>query len=183
MACIVAITAHPDDEVFTFGGALAFYASAGHRVALICLTDGGAGRSAGMVAPAKLGALRREELRRACARLGIGIPITPGLPDGGLDAIPDAEGRALVADELNRLGADVVLAFGPEGGPSAHADHKAASRWATQAAGGRRLFWASWPELLAVRMPVERPREHGPACTTVIELGERRSTTSRSSNA
>ena len=60
--------------------------------------------------PGKLGALRREELQRACARLGIGIVITPGLPDGGLDAIPDAEGRALVADELNRLGADVVLA-------------------------------------------------------------------------
>ena len=171
MAIIVAVTAHPDDEVFTFGGALAIYAARGHDVGLICLTDGEMGRTGGLVERSGLAALRREELRRACAHFEIGAIITPGLPDGGLDKHPQDAGVELVAAELDRLGADVVLAFGPEGGASAHPDHKAASRWATRAAADRRLFWASWPGEL--QMPVKRPREPGPSCTTLIELGDR----------
>ncbi len=170
MTVIVAITAHPDDEVFTFGGALAMYAARGHQVGLICLTDGQMGRTGGLVERPLLGALRREELRRACARFGIEAVITPGLSDGGLEQHPQDEGVELVAAELDRLAADVVLAFGPEGGASGHPDHKVASRWATRAAGDRRLYWASWPgEML---LPVERQREPGPPCTTVVELGE-----------
>ena len=47
MATLLAVTAHPDDESFLFGGALAAYAAAGHRCGLLCLTDGQQGRTGG----------------------------------------------------------------------------------------------------------------------------------------
>ena len=37
---LLAIFAHPDDEVFSCGGTLARYADEGHQVSLICATRG-----------------------------------------------------------------------------------------------------------------------------------------------
>ena len=37
---LLCITAHPDDECFAFGGALALAAGRGVEVSVICLTDG-----------------------------------------------------------------------------------------------------------------------------------------------
>jgi N-acetyl-1-D-myo-inositol-2-amino-2-deoxy-alpha-D-glucopyranoside deacetylase len=67
--------AHPDDEIF-HGGVLAHHSDRGVRVTLVCATDGEAGKphpSIGRVDD--LGALRVEELRLSCARLGIDAPV------------------------------------------------------------------------------------------------------------
>ena len=40
---LLAVFAHPDDESMGPGATLAKYAAAGHRVAFITATDGGAG--------------------------------------------------------------------------------------------------------------------------------------------
>jgi LmbE family N-acetylglucosaminyl deacetylase len=48
MRTLAAVFAHPDDETFATGGALAKYAKTGTRVALYSATDGDAGRSSGI---------------------------------------------------------------------------------------------------------------------------------------
>jgi LmbE family N-acetylglucosaminyl deacetylase len=144
MTTLLAVTAHPDDESFLFGGTLAMHARAGGRAGLLCLTDGQAGRTGGLVDAKWLGAIRRVELRRACARLGIFHLFTPGYLDGALEETPDERGVALVRRYANAFSADVLLTFGPEGA-SGHPDHKCCWRWTRSAADGRRLYAASHP--------------------------------------
>ncbi|MEM8883805.1 MAG: PIG-L deacetylase family protein [Planctomycetota bacterium] len=169
MVRVLAVTAHPDDESFTFGGALALHARRGDAVRLLCLTDGQAGRTGDLVEPAELGAWRREELQRACAVLGIGEPVQPALPDGGLDAIPDDEGAAIVAATVRDFRPNVILTFGPEGA-SGHPDHIAAWRWSNRARGTASLYAASFPDVERAHAPRE-PDPPLPA-TTWIDLWE-----------
>ncbi|MHC4955671.1 MAG: PIG-L deacetylase family protein [Planctomycetota bacterium] len=169
MARLLAVTAHPDDECFVFGGALAHYARRGHAVGLLCLTDGQAGRTGGLAEREKMGAVRREELHRACGVLGIPTVMTPGLMDGALEALGESEGAAIVADAVREFDADVLLTFGPEGA-SGHADHKAAWRWTRAAAGGRRLYAASFIEPEGVELPVNRDREPPLPWTTELDI-------------
>jgi len=169
MARLLAVTAHPDDECFLFGGALGVYGDRGHDVALLCLTDGQAGRTRDLVDSSGLGDVRREELRRACAILGIPTLQTPGLMDGALKGYGEDRGIALVREYIERFAPDVLLTFGPEGA-SGHEDHKAAYRWTRAAAGGRRLYAASILELEGVALPVEREREAPLPVTTTIDV-------------
>ena len=135
MRRITALFAHPDDETFATGGTLARYAEEGVRCSLYSATDGDAGRSSGIPVSsrAELGALRRQELRDACATLGVAALAFGGHPDGALASV-DAD---VVIGEMVRLlrreRPDVVLTFGPEGAPTRHRDHKAVSRLATAA--------------------------------------------------
>ena len=69
---VLAILAHPDDEIF-IGGMLAHLAESDAEVTPLCATRGEMGKvhpSVGHVDD--VGALRSEELRLSCARLGIG---------------------------------------------------------------------------------------------------------------
>lgn len=74
-ASLLIVLAHPDDEVF-HGGVLAHLSERGVRVTLVCATDGDAGKVHPSVGPVSdLGALRIEELRLSCSRLGIDDPV------------------------------------------------------------------------------------------------------------
>ena len=74
-ASLLVVLAHPDDEIF-HGGVLAALSERGVRVTLACATDGEAGTPHPSLGPVDdLGALRVEELRLSCARLGIEPPI------------------------------------------------------------------------------------------------------------
>lgn len=170
MTALLAVTAHPDDECFVFGGALAVHAARGGKAGLLCLTDGQAGRTGGAVEPERLGPARREELRRAAQVLGIEHLFTPGLADGGLAEVPDGEGAALVRAVVEDFGADVLLTFGPEGA-SGHADHRACWRWTRGAAAGRRVYAATFPDEIDLPGGVPLP------VTTVVDvssLGDRK---------
>src|SRR3978361_1416543 len=69
MMCVVA---HPDDECFAFGGALALAADRGVETYVLCLTAGQAASYRGDAAPAEeLGKIRRAELAAACKVLGV----------------------------------------------------------------------------------------------------------------
>jgi mycothiol conjugate amidase Mca len=73
---LLAVHAHPDDEVIGTGGTLARYAAVGLRVALACATRGEVGE---IVDPTldqeenyrRLGEIREAELRCACGTLGV----------------------------------------------------------------------------------------------------------------
>lgn len=160
MKTLLAVTAHPDDESFAFGGVLAMNARAGGRSGILCLTDGQAGRTGGLCSREELGGVRRRELLRAAAVLGVPHVFTPGLMDGGLDAVGDEAGTRLVREVVEKFGADELYTFGPEGA-SGHADHKACYRWTVAAAGARPVYVMSWPEGLDLpRKAVPLPATH-----------------------
>ncbi len=184
-ADILLILAHPDDESFAGGGALAHYARRGLRTALLCYTDGQAGRlgrtgAAPIADRGTVGAVRRAELQRAAAILGIETVITPGWMDGALDRVSDERGLAVAVEQIRRFRPSVTISFGPEGAANGHADHIASSRWATRAfelAADRlhddglaphevaKHYWITWPpEADHLR------NRSGEPFTTVLEL-------------
>ena len=87
---LLAIFAHPDDEVFSCGGSLARYAAEGHNVYLICATRGEEGEiihpeidAAKYPKGAPRGQLRTIELETTCKALGIKAPIFLDHDDSG----------------------------------------------------------------------------------------------------
>lgn len=132
---LAAIFAHPDDETYSMGAALARYAAAGVACTLLCATDGDAGRASGVTfaSRAELGAARRAELHAAARVLGVRDVRSLGLGDGML---PKADADALTGEVVRFLRThrpQIVVTFGPEGAPNAHRDHRAISRAATAA--------------------------------------------------
>ncbi len=83
---LLAIFAHPDDEVFT-GGTLSHYADQGVRVTLVCATKGDAGKVTDpelkVSGPEELATLRAGELQRATALLGLNDVRMLGYGDSG----------------------------------------------------------------------------------------------------
>src|SRR5580698_3165607 len=69
---LLCVTAHPDDECFAFGGALALAVERGVEVSVLCLTDGQAATNRGVAKSGpELGAMRRAEFVASCKLLGI----------------------------------------------------------------------------------------------------------------
>ena len=135
---LLAVFAHPDDEVFA-GPTLTRYAREGVRVYLAIATKGekGANDFAKIPAGEPLAAARRAEATCACQQLGIEPPIFFNLNDGELGAItnPLAKNIQAVADNvqklIDRLHPQVIITWGPEGGYG-HADHRLVSDAVTQ---------------------------------------------------
>lgn len=138
--------AHPDDEAFGMGGAIAYYAERGVTIGLICATNG----DVGTVDPEFLegydtiGALRLDELRCAAEMLGISDLVTFGYRDSGMMGTPDNDhpdclwqadedvvtGR--IVHEIRRFRPQVVVTFDPFGGYG-HPDHIYMHRATTRA--------------------------------------------------
>src|SRR4051794_37872179 len=88
---ILALFAHPDDETFAVAGTLARYRRAGVPVALWTATDGEAGTDNRTRVPADaLARVRRLELLRAAAALGVDRVHAPGFRDGALGELDPA---------------------------------------------------------------------------------------------
>lgn len=131
---LLAVFAHPDDETFRPGGTLALLARQGVRVQVLSATHGEAGLRGDppRCTPEALPAVRAEELRCACAALGIDPARLLHYPDGDLQ---NADLVSLSADILaliNEVEPQVMLTFGPDG-LSGHPDHVAIGRAAQSA--------------------------------------------------
>lgn len=135
MSALLAILAHPDDESFAVAGTLIRVHRSGGTVALVAATDGEAGRTSGVRADTRedVARLRRRELLAAAGILGIDRIFTLGHPDGRLGQVPADDLVAELVGVIREVRPQVVLTFGPEGAPNAHADHRAVSRAATAA--------------------------------------------------
>jgi N-acetyl-1-D-myo-inositol-2-amino-2-deoxy-alpha-D-glucopyranoside deacetylase len=147
-ASLLAVFAHPDDEIFC-GGILSNLSERGARVTLACATSGEAGKSHPSVGGVTdLGALRAEELRVSCARLGIEPPVMLGFHDSGRhERLRRDDARALMNADMLAVEAairkvildvtpHVIITFDPHGSYY-HADHVAVHRAATAA------FWST----------------------------------------
>lgn len=122
---ILAIGAHPDDlEIFAYG-TLAAWAAMGAEMTLAIATDGAKG---GALPAAALRSLRAAETTAALAPLG--SPRFLGFADGALRA--DAALEGALRDLIAELQPDLMLTHAPN---DYHADHRALSMAASQAAG------------------------------------------------
>jgi N-acetyl-1-D-myo-inositol-2-amino-2-deoxy-alpha-D-glucopyranoside deacetylase len=164
-AALLVVFAHPDDELF-HGGVLAHLSRKGVRVQLVSLTHGEAGKVRDPTYQVDdLAALRAEELRLSCERLGIERPLILDFHDSGRgDRLRRDDARALVnVDRLEVEAAvraviadaqpQVIVTHDPHGGYD-HPDHVAANLIVTAAFytsgllgdhAPERLFYAALP--------------------------------------
>jgi LmbE family N-acetylglucosaminyl deacetylase len=82
---LVVVAPHPDDETLGLGATIAQLVASAVDVRVVSVSDGGAARpGVSLSEQLRLEATRKHELRRATDVLGIGPPISLGLPDGRL---------------------------------------------------------------------------------------------------
>lgn len=166
VATVVALHAHPDDEIILTGGTLAKLAHAGHRTVIAVATDGHVDRFDGPVAP------RLRELRSSAAVLGVSRVEHLGYADSGHGPIlypdpPDRTrfARADIAEATQRLAsileeerADILLSYDRHGGYG-HRDHIRVHEIGAPAAAA-----AGVPRVLDATLPRELLRQlTGPA--------------------
>jgi len=139
---LLCVFAHPDDECFAFGGALALAADRGVDVRLVCFTDGQAGSYRGAAATAaELGQLRRAEFAASCKILGVGQHEVLDYQDGQLEHADFSELAGLLVERIRAWRPHVVLTFGMDGAPNTHPDHTVVSAATTAA-----VHWAASPK-------------------------------------
>jgi LmbE family N-acetylglucosaminyl deacetylase len=149
---LLCVVAHPDDECFAFGGALALAADAGVETHVICLTDGQSASNRGAARSAEeLGQIRRAEFVASCKVLGVAQYESWGMQDGQLEfADFSSVARRLVA-RMRELKPHVVLTFGSDGAVNTHPDHTMVSCLTSAA-----FHWAASPK----RYPDAGPIHH-----------------------
>lgn len=177
---IVAIFAHPDDEVFLVGGTLSKHAREG-RVVAVCATRGELGeiRDPTLADRENLGEVREGELRTAYGLLGVHDVRFLGYRDSGMDGTDgnhdarafmnadpqEAVGR--IVEILREVGPAAVITFEETGGYG-HPDHLAIHQFVTEAFNAAsdpnkypelgdpiepgRLFYAGFPRSMMKRM-------------------------------
>ncbi len=145
---ILGIWAHPDDEAYLMGGVMALATDAGQGVACVTATLGDAGETADAQRwpRERLRDIRRVELERSLAVLGVTDHECLDLPDGGLADIAAADPVRRLTAVIERVRPDTVITFGPDG-MTGHPDHQTISAWTeaalARAAAGARLLFAT----------------------------------------
>lgn len=158
-ASLLAVFAHPDDELF-HAGILAHLGERGVRVTLACATGGEAGKThPSLGAVQDLGAVRTDELRLACRYLGIEPPVLLGFHDSGrkqhqrhgdsraLANVDMLEVEAAIRAVIDEVRPQVLVTFDPHGGYY-HPDHMAVHRAATAAFFSSGVLGADGPQRL-----------------------------------
>jgi len=153
---LLCVVAHPDDECFAFGGALALASEAGIETSVICFTDGQAATNRGIAASAaELGAMRRAEFAASCDILGVTHRELLDYQDGQLEFADFSEAAAKLVERIRAFQPSVVITFGGDGGMNTHADHTMVSSFTTAAfhwAGNPKRFPALGPIHIAQRL-------------------------------
>ena len=141
------IVAHPGDEAFGFGGAIAQAAGEGAYVVVVCATRGRfdprlldkppapGGRNRHYTKPVvwrNLDTVREDELRRSVALLGVNVLRVLDYAEESLAAIQPAELTGRLVEPIRMHRPDIILTFGPDG-VTGDADHVAVGRAAQSA--------------------------------------------------
>lgn len=150
---MICVGAHPDDECFAFGGALALAAERGIETYVICLTDGQAAKHRGDTDSGEaLGAVRRAEFEASCKVLGVTHHEMLDFQDGQLEFIDFSSAAGQLVERIRRFRPNVVITFGVDGGPNTHPDHMMVSMLTSAA-----FHWSGrakrYPELAPVFQP------------------------------
>ena len=168
---LMCVVAHPDDECFAFGGALALAADRGVETYVVCLTDGQAATNRGDASSSgDLGKMRRAEFHASCEVLGVTHHELMDYQDGQLEFVDFSTTARRLVDKIQQFRPDVIITFAGDGGLNTHPDHMmvsmlttAAFHWAGQAKRypeaeklhrPQRLYYLSSNFLLPDRPPV-----------------------------
>lgn len=139
---LLCVIAHPDDECFAFGGALALAADRHVETTLLCLTDGQAGSYRGAASSAKeLGQIRRAEFEASAKILGVTHHEVLDYQDGQLEFENFSKLAGMLVERIRALRPHVVLTFGGDGALNTHPDHTIVSAATTAA-----FHWAGSPK-------------------------------------
>ena len=124
------VWAHPDDEAYLSAGLMAEFRARGDRVVVVTATLGELGTSDPTTWPPERLAKRRHfELCNSLAAVGVDELRLLGYADGKCDR---GDGTAAIAAHIAHVQPDLIVTFGPEG-MTGHPDHRAISRWTTDA--------------------------------------------------
>jgi LmbE family N-acetylglucosaminyl deacetylase len=141
------VVAHPGDEAFGFGGAIAHAAASGAYTVVVCATRGAFDRRLLDRAPApggrnrsyqkpviwrNLDTVREDELRRSVGLLGVRVLRMLDYAEEGLSKVGFDELVGRIVQPIRMHRPEVILTFGPDG-VSGDPDHVVVGR-ATQAA-------------------------------------------------
>lgn len=131
---ILAVFAHPDDEIFCAGGALARYAAQGAEVMVVSATQGEAGQihDARAATRRTLGQTRARELQLSCRRLGVQHALCLDYGDGKLSDNDPLPLTKRLTGLIRSFRPDIVITFGPDGAYG-HPDHVTISALTTRA--------------------------------------------------
>jgi len=137
------VVAHPGDEAFGFGGAIASAAASGAYVVVVCVTRGwfdqrlatGAPSAGGKNRDVKFGAViwrnldtvREDELRRSVALLGVRVVRMLDYAEGDLDGADFDHLVGRIVEPIRMHRPEVILSFGPDG-VTGDSDHVVLSR-------------------------------------------------------
>jgi LmbE family N-acetylglucosaminyl deacetylase len=147
---LLCVTAHPDDECFAFGGALALAADAGVETSVVCFTDGQAATNRGAAtSAAELGAMRRAEFADSCRILGVTRHELLDYQDAQLEFADFSQAAAKIVERMRLFQPQVVLTFGGDGGMNTHPDHTLVSAFTTAA-----FHWAGQTKRFPTLGPV-----------------------------
>ncbi len=134
LGTILCVFAHPDDETCAMGGIMAVASAGGQRVVCVTATRGEQGVQDEARWPQKdLAAVRSAELSGALAHLGVIEHHFLDYPDGQCSHVDRHKASGEIAGFITRYQPDSILTFGPDG-LTGHADHRAVSGWAHDAA-------------------------------------------------
>jgi LmbE family N-acetylglucosaminyl deacetylase len=164
---LLVIRPHPDDESSATGGLLAYYHARGVSTGVVICTGGEEGEIHDPILDPvadrpRLRAIREQELRHACALLGVAELRMLGYRDSGMPGTPanqhlDAFAQAATGEAVGRLVRIIrvlrprVIVTEPPGGGYAHPDHircHQVSLAAFHAAGDARAYpeaGPAWP--------------------------------------
>jgi LmbE family N-acetylglucosaminyl deacetylase len=108
--CILAVVAHPDDEVLGCGGTLAAWSRAGAQTHVLCLADGETARYQDISAPEAIAriAARHEAARKAAGILGLTSIRFLDLPDNRLDGVDLLDVIQLIETVIREIAPDTV---------------------------------------------------------------------------
>lgn len=123
---LMTIFAHPDDETFGCAGVMLRTVRAGAAVAVVSATRGEAGEIADpqLATPERLGEVREQELRNACAVLGVTDVSFLDYRDGQLNQADPQEAIGRIVAKLRAFHPDIVITFNANG-MYGHLDHMA----------------------------------------------------------
>jgi LmbE family N-acetylglucosaminyl deacetylase len=138
---LMAVHAHPDDEVISTGGTLALYSAEGVRTVVVTCTDGSQGFGPAWANPGEAGhnrdtvaSVRLAELKHSCSILGVSHLETLGYRDSGMvgwsansdpdsfSNVPLVEAAEALSELFGRYEPEVVITYDANGGYG-HPDH------------------------------------------------------------
>lgn len=151
---LLCVTAHPDDECYAFGGALALAAKRGVETSVVCFTDGQAAANRGTAGTGKaLGKMRREEFAASSKVLNVTHGEVLDYDDGKLDHTDFLKITTEIVTRIRTFRPHVILTFGADGGANTHPDHTIISLATTAA-----FHWAGHPKRLLEAGALHQPQ-------------------------